>query len=55
LAPENSALRIELYGELAALLGLANEHPRSKGTGTQITLVAGARTQRESLIVPIYL
>ena len=27
--------------ELAALLNVANEHPRSKGTGVQITLVAG--------------
>jgi hypothetical protein len=36
----------ELFGELAALINLANEHPRSKGTGVQITLVAGARNQR---------
>ena len=43
LVPENGTLNIELYGELAALVGLANEHPRSKGTGAQITLVAGAR------------
>jgi len=41
LVPENGKLKIELYGELAALLNLANEHPRSKGTGVQITLVAG--------------
>ncbi len=41
LVPENGKLRVELYGELAALLNLANEHPRSKGTGVQITLVAG--------------
>jgi len=43
LVPGNGKLRVELYGELAALLNLANEHPRSKGTGVQITLVAGAR------------
>jgi len=43
LVPENGKLRVELYGELAALLNLANEHPGSKGTGVQITLVAGAR------------
>ncbi len=43
LVPENGKLKIELYGELAALLNLANEHPRSKGTGVQITLVGGAR------------
>ncbi|MES0385564.1 MAG: zinc ribbon domain-containing protein, partial [Hyphomicrobium sp.] len=30
LVPENGKLRIELYGELAALINLANEHPRSK-------------------------
>ena len=41
LVPENGKLRVELYGELAALLNLANGHPRSKGTGVQITLVAG--------------
>jgi site-specific DNA recombinase len=41
LYPDNGKLRVELYGELAALINLANEHPRSKGTGVQITLVAG--------------
>ena len=43
LVPDNGKLRVELYGELAALINLANENPRSKGTGVQITLVAGAR------------
>ena len=43
LVPANGKLRVELYGELAALLNLANGHPRTKGTGVQITLVAGAR------------
>ena len=41
LVPENGKLRVELYGELAALINLASEHPRSKGTGVQVTLVAG--------------
>ena len=41
LVPENGKLKVELYGELAALINLANEHPRSKGTGVQVTLVAG--------------
>jgi len=41
LVPDNAKLRVELFGELAALINLANEHPRSKGTGVQITLVAG--------------
>jgi site-specific DNA recombinase len=45
LVPEGGKLRVELYGELAALLNLANEHPRSKETGVQITLVAGARNR----------
>jgi site-specific DNA recombinase len=41
LSPENGVLQVELYGELAALIRLANEHPRSRGTGVQTTLVAG--------------
>jgi site-specific DNA recombinase len=43
LVPKRGELEIELYGELAALINLANGHPRSKGTGVQITLVAGTR------------
>jgi hypothetical protein len=46
-------LRIELIGELAALLNLANGHPRSKETGVQITLVAGACNHRELTLPPI--
>ena len=38
LAPDNGKLRVELYGELAALINLANEHPRSKETGMQLAL-----------------
>jgi hypothetical protein len=45
LVPKRGELEIELYGELAALINLANGHPRSKGTGVQITLVAGTRNQ----------
>ena len=41
LVPKDGNLKIELYGELAALINLANEYPRSKGTGVQVTLVAG--------------
>jgi hypothetical protein len=44
LVPENGKLRVELYGDLAALLSLANGHRRSNETGVQITLVAGARS-----------
>ena len=35
-------LKIELFDELAALVGLANEIPRSDDRGLQVTLVAGA-------------
>ena len=42
LVPEDGELRIKLYGELAALIDLANEHPRRNATGVQVTLVAGA-------------
>ena len=41
LVPHAGSLKIELYGELAALINLANEHPRSKDTGVQVTMVAG--------------
>jgi site-specific DNA recombinase len=41
LVPDNGKLRIELYGELASLINLANGNPRSKGAGVQVTLVAG--------------
>ena len=41
LIPEDGELRIELFGELAALVGLANESPRSDDRGLQVTLVAG--------------
>jgi site-specific DNA recombinase len=37
LVPKNGELRIELYGELAGLINLANGHPRSKETGVQVT------------------
>ena len=42
LVPDGGTLKIELFGELAALIGLTNEHPRSNETGVQVTLVAGA-------------
>jgi hypothetical protein len=53
LVPEDGTLRAELYGELAALINLANEHPRSKGTGVQVTLVAGACNHRELTLPPV--
>ena len=39
--PGKGKLRIDLFGELAALINLANGHPRSGGTGVPVTLVAG--------------
>jgi len=46
LVRENGELKIELYGELGALLRLVaepkNEHPQTKSEGVQITMVAGA-------------
>ena len=48
--PEGGELKIEIYGELAALLSLGqeheNKHPRADAPGVQVTLVAGARSQR---------
>ena len=46
LVPENGELKIELYGELGALLKLGaepkNKHPQAESEGVQITMVAGA-------------
>ena len=39
--PESCILKIELFGQLAALINLTNKNPRSKETGAQVTLVAG--------------
>jgi DNA invertase Pin-like site-specific DNA recombinase len=43
LVPNDGTLRIELFGELAALINLANGNTRSKENGAQVTSVAGAR------------
>ena len=40
--PEDGKLQVELYGQLAALINLAKQTPRSKGTGVKVTMVAGA-------------
>jgi hypothetical protein len=46
LFPQDGELKIELYGDLAALLKLGtepkNEHPQAESEGVQITMVAGA-------------
>ena len=47
LVPEKGRLRIELFGELAALISLTNQHPRSGGTRVPVTLVAGVRFVQE--------
>ena len=48
LVPEEGELRIEIYGELAALISLGqkrkSKHPGGDPSGVQITLVAGARS-----------
>jgi site-specific DNA recombinase len=41
LVPENGRLEIEIAGDLAGILALANEHPRRVAAGVQVTLVAG--------------
>ena len=41
LIREEGKLRIELYGELASLVNLANGNPRFEEAGVQVTLVAG--------------
>ena len=41
LTPKDGELRIELFGDLAALLALTHEQPRRNATGLQVTLVAG--------------
>jgi site-specific DNA recombinase len=47
LHPIDGALQIELVGDLAQILSIANKNPRRKdATGAQLTLVAGARYQR---------
>src|SRR5262249_51473277 len=53
LVPKHGELTIELYGELAALINLANGQPRSKGAGLQITLVAGPCNHRELTLPPV--
>ena len=45
LSPDGRTLRIEIFGELASLIALAQENPRSAQAGVQVTLVAGARYQ----------
>ena len=56
LVPVNDRLGVYLVGDLAAILDLgAKKNPGSIETGVQITLVAGARKQRESLVVPVVL
>jgi hypothetical protein len=46
LVSENGVFKIELYGELAALLSLGpnheNKHPGGDASWVQVTLVAGA-------------
>ena len=41
LSPDDGNLKIELYGDLAGMLALANNSPPSENEGLQVTLVAG--------------
>jgi len=54
LVPEEGKLRIEIYGELAALISLgqkhARKHPGGDPSGVQVTLVAGAGFVEEHTI-----
>ena len=54
LVTENGELKIELYGELGALLKLGtepkNEYPQAESEGVQITMVAGAGFVQEPTI-----
>ena len=55
LVPEEGELQIELYGELAALISLGEEHkrkhPGGDTSGVQITLVAGASNIQDPTII----
>src|SRR5262249_34923611 len=51
LVPENGRLEIELAGDLAGILALANNNPHQDGRGLQVTLVAGARTHLYRTVV----
>jgi site-specific DNA recombinase len=41
LSPDDGNLKIELYGDLAGMLALANNSPTSGNEGLQVTMVAG--------------
>ena len=47
LLPDDGVLKIELYGDLAGMLALANNSPTSDNEVVQVTMVAGARNHRE--------
>jgi hypothetical protein len=53
LVPENGRLRLELFGQLAALINLTNQHPRSSGTRVPATLVAGERNSQSHRLPPM--
>ncbi len=62
LTPGERGLEAELYGDLASILDICEEassgHKKLPGTGfpgSQLPVVAGARKQRESLVVPVVL
>ncbi len=63
LHPIDGGFEIELIGEIVAMVALGQKTPKSKlktaaldaGTACSVKVVAGARKQRESLILPVRL
>ncbi len=59
LTPEDGELRIDLKGELAGILAMSSGSKKPaaamRGGLEQVKVVAGARKQRESLILPVRL
>jgi hypothetical protein len=58
LFPTTDGLRAELSGDIASILAACEENdriPDPNESGSQLSVVAGARKQRESLIVPVTL
>ena len=59
LVPENGKLRVEIRGELASILALAEGARRDKGAGdtgalcAQIKMVAGTGTHRQLTLQPV--
>jgi site-specific DNA recombinase len=55
LVPENEKLEVELAADLAGILALTSgsKKPDTECGGLQVTLVAGARNQRDRYILKV--